>query len=485
MHKNSLWEIKSKENSSLEKETEVDVLIIGGGITGISTAYHLKDSNLKVALVEANTIGSGVTSKTTGKLTYLQEDLYLKIQNYCGKEVAKKYYESQKEAIKLVEKIITENDITCDFVKSPSYVFTNNTSNIGTLQKEKNLLLSFGASIKENSSLPNNIPCKYSIYVEDTYVFHPLKYLNALKKILQKNKVKIYEHSRILSIDWKNDFYLCKTKDAFIKAKSVVLALHYPYFLFPFLMPLKVTLEKSYIGAFPTNEAVNFNAISIDNPVCSMRYQEENEKKYQIFLYDSHNICMETNDLEHFQKLKEFSYPYEYLWSNIDIITGDYLPYIGKIHHHLFLATGYQTWGMTNGSLAGKMISDLVMKKENPYAKIFDPKRKINLGKVVRFPLAMMSNMKSFIGEKLFLKKPWYHEKITFLNRNGKKLAIYTDERGEKHMVYRQCPHLKCNLIFNEEELTWDCPCHGSRFDLDGKCIQGPSNYDICYKEER
>lgn len=483
MNYNSIWLDGSKDLNldSLNNNLEVDVLIIGGGITGVSVGYHLINSDLKVAIVEAGKIGHGVTSKSTAKLTFLQEDIYSKIKKATNYDNSKLYYESQKEAISIVNEIVSKEKIKCNLVRSNSYIFTQDENNINKVSGEKELLESFNEEIEEKEELPNGTKCQKALEVKDTYTFHPLKYVNSLSKILLKNDIEIYENTRVYSITDFNNYYICKANDYFIKAKKVVLALHYPYFITPFFFPLKVYLEKSYIGASKEDKNSDFNAISLDKPVKSLRFYKNNKDNYRIFLYGSRNLCMNVNDGEHFAKLKAFPFDYKYIWSNIDIITSDYLPYIGKIKRDLYLATGYNTWGMTNSAIAGKVISDLILNKENKYIDLFNPKRGV---KIDRIPLILGSNMKSFIEEKLTPDKEWYKNNVRIENRNGKKVGIYIDGDKREHIVYLKCPHFGCNVVFNEEEKTWDCPCHGSRFDLDGKVIEGPSNYDISYKEK-
>ena len=476
MKNESIWlEDKIKTNhNKLEKNLETDILIIGGGITGISCAYHLIDSNLKVTLVEANELGSGVTSKTTGKLTFLQEDIYSKITNTSSEVNAKLYYQAQKHAISLVKEIISKNKINCDLEPSPSYLFTNSNDKIPSLKKIKNLLESYSekVTIKKNFNLAD-IPCKYAIAVSDCYVFHPLKYLNGLVNLI-KNKISIYEYTRITCIKKQSNYFICKTKNHSIKTKKIILALHYPYFLIPYLFPFKVNLEKSYISVTTEKNKNNFNAINLDEETISIRYHKNKNNNYKLYLHPSRNICIHTNDLENFQKNQSISAELKYRWSNIDIITNDYLPYIGEIKDNLYLATGYNIWGMTNGSLAGEIISDLILNRNNQYSDLFNPKRSLKLTKL---PSIIGSSIKGY--KEGITKNFQTNKNITYNELDGRKIATYQDEKGIKHSVYLKCPHLKCNLIFNEVEKTWDCPCHGSRFNIDGKCLEGPSNYDI------
>lgn len=479
----SIWNegIKRKKCSQLSENKEIDVLIIGGGITGISCLYHLMNSNLKVALVEANRIGEGVTSKTTGKLTFLQDGMYSKIEKKRDYDEARLYYQAQKEAISIVTDIVEKEEIDCDLVKSDSYLFTEDENKIDSINDEKNLLQNFGEKVKLVKSFPDGTNFKLGIKVSGTYYFHPLKYLEGLKKIFLKNKMEIYENTRVLKIKTLDDYFVCSTDtNKFVKAKKVILALHYPYFVVPFFMPFKVRLEKSYVGAFLEKDDLSFNAISLEKPVKSIRFQDLKNNKYKIFLYGSRNIAFNIDDKKHFEKLEKFHFDYEYLWSNIDIITSDYIPYVGMIKDNLYLATGYNTWGMTNGSIAGKIISDLVQNKNNKYRDLFDPLRGV---KIEDIPLVLASNTKSYVESKIFPDKGFYND-VRIENINGENIGIYIDEKGVEHKVKIKCPHLGCNLVFNEVELTWDCPCHGSRFDIDGKCLEGPSNYSIYYKGE-
>lgn len=484
MENNSLWldKIKFSEEEVLKENKEVDILIIGGGITGLSTAYHLMNSDLNVCLVERNLIAHGITSRTTGKLTYLQENIYTKLGNN-----AKLYYKSQKDAISLVEEIINKHHINCDFEKVESFIFTNNEEDIIKIKEEQKKLKQLGVDYKKQKSLPLDIKCKYAISVDDTAVFHPIKYLIKLKEIIINNGVKLYENSRVSSIKKYKEKYICNVNGKTVIASKVVIASHYPFFLYPYFLPIKTYLEKSYVSASPIKEINKFSAITVSKKVQSIRFHNPKDNKYLIYLNGSHNLCTKYDDTKNFKnlldELSNMNYKPDFIWSNYDIMTEDNLPYIGYIDDNLLIGTGYNTWGMTNGTIAGKIISDLILGKKNEYISLFDPKRNKKILNVLKYPLYMSYSAKSFIENKVIKNKSWYSSKVIFTNKNGKNIAIYIDENDKKHIVYNLCPHLKCSLIFNEVEKTWDCPCHGSRFDMDGKCIFGPSKKNISYKD--
>lgn len=476
----SLWnDIKVNNSKKINQDLDVDVLIIGGGITGLSTLYQLRNSNFKTILVERNQCGKGVTSRSTAKITYLQEKQYMNIRKYLDVDTAKKYLQSQRDAVLLLVQIIKDENIDCNLALSPSYLFTNQEKNIETLNEEYQFLKDCKIKVQKVKQIPILGDVVDALKVEDTYVFHPLKYINHLKEILNSS---IYEHSKVSSIHKENGYYICNVNEYHVKAKYVVIATHYPYFLFPFMMPVKNYVETSYIGAKKENNLPDFNAINIDNDTISLRIHHDDKNDYLVYLYQSFKSCDIKSIKENFDSLREKN-NFDYVWSNKDIITNDYLPFIGRVYENndsFLIATGYNTWGMTNGTLAGKILADIILKKDNPYISLFYPNRSINFSKFVRFPIDISASVKAIIKstKNNVNNKNVIHKKI-----DGKSVLIYKDENGVEHIVLNRCPHMKCGLQFNEVEKTWDCYCHGSRFDLDGNCIEGPSNFDITFKQ--
>lgn len=477
MKNKSIWQknIKINELPPLTQNMEVDCLIIGGGITGISTLLSLKKTNLKTILVEQNICGMGVTSKSTAKITYLQQDIYQKICKYVNNQSANLYLESQIEATNLLTSIIQKEKIDCNLKASPSYLFINNEKNLAKLNNIYSFLKNNKINVSKVKSIPFNEPIIEAIKVNNTYTFNPLKYLNHLKMKFQDS---IYEHTKVLNIKKQDNKYICQVNAYQITAQKVIIATHYPYFLLPFFMPTKCHIETSYIGTKPINTKIDFNAINLDNPCISLRTYQNN----LIYLYQSLNSSNIKNIKNYFHNLKEKNL--ENFWSNKDIITNDSLPFIGSLiknDNSLLIATGYNTWGMTNATLAGKILTDIILNQENSYIKLFNPRRSLNLGSIINFPLDIYSSLKAIIKGNRFNVN---NSNVTYTKINNQNVAIYKDKYGKEHIVLNRCPHMKCGLILNEEEQTWDCQCHGSRFDLDGNLIEGPSNYNIKFKKE-
>lgn len=468
----SIWKsYNNRKVNKLSKNIDVDILIIGAGITGMTLAYLLKDKN--VCVVDARKIGFGVTLRSTAKINYFQGIVYTKILDVTDNITASSYLNSQIYAMKKLKKIIKKEKIACDLEKVSSYVFPSNKGDIHKLDREVKFLLNNKIKVKEVTNFVKLN--KYKLYgVDDTYVFNPLKYLDGLYNILIDSGVSLYENTNITKIEKIGNSYICATTKNFIKAKIVVVATQYPYFLFPLLLPLKSSLEKSYIIVSKVNTYHKYTYISTSDPIYSTRFYKDKKNIYKISLGKSYNLYKNKIDTECFCKLqKEFDIDNKdivYKYTNTDIITSDYMPYIGSIKNNMYISCGYNTWGITNGILGACIISDRINNKKNKY-DIFNPYR-INISNIVKFPKYIYGSIKSYFKYK--------QDNIKVIKINGQNIGVYNDSKGT-HMVYIKCPHMGCRLRFNEVEKTWDCPCHSSRFNIDGKCIKGPSNYDISF----
>lgn len=463
----SIWGYDKENYNYTKKNIDCDVLIIGGGMCGITTALMLLDSDKKVVLIDANRVGSGITNKTTGKISVMQEYNYQKISN-ISKDLAYTYMHSQVYAVKKLVRLIDKYNIPCDLNKNYSYLFTNSNDNIKKIINEKNLLDKV-LKCEIIDRLPNGYPCLYGIKSDHSFVFNPIKYISFIKNLC-KNKIDIYEYTRVLSITRKLDYFLVKTNKNKITAKKVIICTHYPILVKKLFFPLVTSITKEYVVCGETNDVHNSNMICNDGNVVSMRYYKDN----MIYAGGNDLLGGKLNHKKNINNVikdfkRHFNYPIKYAWYNYDITSTDYLPIIGEVEKNIFVATAFNKWGMTNSVLAASILSDLIKEKKNKYVDVFSIKRK---------SLINSSCFKNMFDNVVTYFKPKKKD-ITYEYIDGIKYAVYTDSDGVSHKIIDKCPHLGCGLIFNFVDKTWDCPCHGSRYDINGKVIHGPSSSSI------
>lgn len=465
--KKSIWENSKANFSYTKKNICCDVLIIGGGMCGISTLLMLLDSDKKVVLIDSNKVGSGITSKTTGKISVVQEFNYQNISK-ISKSLAYDYLHSQVYSVKKLVRLINHYNIPCDLVKNSSYLFTNSEENIKKINDEKEILDKV-LKCEVIDSLPNGYPCLYGVKSDSSFVFNPIKYINYIKDLCKK-RMDIYEYTRAISITRKLDYFLIKTNKNKIRAKQVIICTHYPIFVKKLFFPIVTNITKEYVVCGKTNNAYNSNMISNDKEVVSMRYY----KDYLLYTSGDSLLGTRTNHKNNMTSVindfkRHFNYPIKYTWYNYDITSTDYLPIIGEVDKDIFVATAFNKWGMSNSILSASILSDLIKGNKNKYTDTFSVKRKslINTG--------CFKNM--FDNVVTYFKPKKSNIRYEFID--GVKYAIYTDKDKVEHTVLTKCPHLGCGLNFNDLDKTWDCPCHGSRYDIDGNVIHGPSSYSI------
>ena len=494
MKNKSIWinsKIKNKRLPKLDKDIECDVLIIGGGIAGLSLAYEMIDSNVNVVLIESNICGMGATSKNTGKLTWMQDLIYSRLSRNYNDEVAKLYYDSQVLAIERVREIVNKNKIDCHLNKTKAYVFSDDYNDYSKMADEINFYKKYNIKYKLVDKLSVNYDSKYAIETDGSYVFNPYEYLVSLKKIV-KDKIKIYEDTRCISIDKdsSNDSYVALCDGNYkIKCKYVVMATHYPINIIPFMIPFKTRVDRFFLGASKCKDIKDVQIISYGKKVVSMRYYNDEYNNYLIYGSRSHSNLEKLDVRDDYRELRDeykkyFSKDIEYFYHTHDLMTYDGLPFIGKIENNFFICTGFNKWGNTNGVLAGIVIKDIIENRENKYISLFNPKGRISFDKIKNLCLYNLEVGSRYIINKISSSKKYYQDNVRIRFIDGKKCGVYVDKDGIEHIVSNICPHMKCNLIFNYIDKTWDCPCHCSRFSIDGEIINGPSVYNIKIKKE-
>ena len=498
---NSLWlNEKAKEKfPKLEKDLETQVCIIGAGIFGISTAYYLTQKGYNVTILERNKIANRVTGHTTAKITSQHGLIYHYLLNQYGKEFARKYYLANQKSIQEIEKIITKNQIACDFKRQNSCVYTTNKSESDKINEELHALkeLDIEASKIEEAPLPFEIVS--GVKFKNQAQFNPIKYIDGLVKKITDFKGKIFENTTCYDIKRDDDSYICYTENNTVKAKYVVLASHYPFINFPGVYFAKMYQSSSYvIGIDTKSELFDGMYINIQSPIYSFRTAKEGDKKILLLGGGDHktgeNICYKDSYGLLEEKAKQW-YPnceIKYRWSTRDCITLDKIPYIGEFSNtlpNMYVGTGFNKWGMTSSNVAARIVTDKIIGKENEYSEVFEATRLNPIVNKDEVKNMVSQTVKSLVVERIEKPEKMINDEVSLadikqesgqiVELNGEKVGIYKDIEGKMFGVKPVCTHLGCILNWNGADKTWDCPCHGSRFDYTGKNIYNPALKDL------
>lgn len=470
----SVWnsEIKFRKREKLIKDIECDIVVIGAGIAGLLTAYMLNKNGRNVVVIEAKTISSGNTKNTTAKITCQHDLIYNNLIKEFGEGKARQYAKANELAIKRYKEIVDEENIDCDFQQKDAYIYSlNNTENI---EKEYNAAKKLGidAELVNEVSLPFKV--KGALKFRNQAQFNPLKFLNPISE-----KLTIYENT--IAVDIKENIVI--TEDGEIHANHIVVATHYPFLNVPGYYFMRMHQERSYVLALENAQDVNGMYKSSDKNGYSFR----NYKNLLLFGGSAQRTGEneEGGAYDELRKAAKELYPNsieKFHWSAQDCMTLDNIPYIGHYSsslNNVYVATGFKKWGMTNSMVSAMIISDMILEKENDFSEIFSPKRFDMSASMKNAANDIIITAKNFIAQRIDLPEEHTgniekgHGGI--VEYKGQKAGVYKDSEGKVFAISTKCPHLGCELHWNADELTWDCPCHGSRFDYEGNWIQGPA----------
>jgi len=480
---------KLKNFDTLNEDLECDVCVIGGGITGVSTAYKLAKQGLNVVILEREKLASKTTGFTTAKITSQHGLFYDYLINFKGIEYAKEYLEANEQAISDIKNIIDEENIDCDFEIQSNYVYTGDESEVPKFEKEIKSLqkLNFSAKYIKESPLP--IKFLAGIEFPNQAQFNPRKYISGLCDSIIKNNGKIFENSKVYDVEKFEDGYITLTKNNKVKSKYVVLACHYPFINTPGFYFLKMYQSTSYaIVADTKSKLFSGMYINTENPTLSFKTIKHGDKRLLLIGGNDHKTGQNIELKDRYEILEATTknlYPDSeilYRWSTEDCISLDKIPYIGefsKLMPNMYVATGYKKWGMTTSNIASNIIADKILGKENPYEDIFtatrlEPiKNRDELGNMIKQSVNSLIINKFKIPEEAL--ETVENDSGKIIEIDGKNVGVYRNKEGKIYAVKPVCTHLGCLLKFNDLEKTWDCPCHGSRFDYEGNSIYAPS----------
>ncbi|MGI6049857.1 MAG: FAD-dependent oxidoreductase [Acetivibrionales bacterium] len=485
---NPYWLLDSNENSyeALNEDLSTEYLIIGGGIAGVTALYLLTEAGLNPVLIDANRIGYGTSGRNTGKATAQHGYVYSRIERNYGIEKAKDYYRINSKAIDFIEEMSRKYNIDCQFKRLPAYLFTTDNEYAEKLKREFEIYQEIGIDSSFEEKIPVDIDVLCAIKMNNQAQFHPKRFIDGLVQQAVKQGGRIFENTRVIDFRPGKECVIKLKNGNMIRAKNVIICSHYPCydgkgFYFARLKP-----ERSYIIGIEKESFPDAHFINAEDPTISLRYIPEEK----ILMISGENHKVGHKDGNHYQRLMDYAKKVfnaeevKYQWSAQDYIPHDYVPYAGYInsdYKNIYIATGFKKWGLTNGISAAMLIKDLILTGDSEYKDLFAQLRVMDILSV------------NFIKQNADMAVQWIAGKLTLgetelpeekgtgviVNINGKRCGYYRDEEDNIFLVDTTCPHMSCELKWNSQEKSWDCPCHGSRFDYRGNVLEGPAEYRL------
>ena len=475
-----------------DRHTIYDVIIVGGGITGISAALLLQEAGKKCIVLEANNLCFGTTGGTTAHLNTLLDTPYTTISKNFDKEKAKLVAQSVKEAIDLIRHNITTYKINCGFEEAEAFLFAQNEKQEKELEDIKEAAVEAGVDAVYASQLPKPFVFKKAIQVKGQAKFIPTQYVQGIAKIFERAGGVIIQQCRVTGAE-ENEIIDVETTNGVFKGNALIYATHIPPAVN--LLHLRCVPYRSYAMAVTLKDKGYFKELVYDmyDPYHYYRIQEVNGQSYLIGGGYDHKTAHEENTEHCFLQLeanlretfaiKEVNYK----WSSQYFEPADGIPYIGSLPGHsgkIYVATGFGGNGMVYSGVAAMLLKKIILNEESPYLDLFNSNRIKPVAGFVNFIKHNADVVKQFAGKWL------PHEELEGLatlapgegkvvRLNNQKIALYKDEEGILHAVDPICTHLKCEVKWNTAEKSWDCPCHGARYSFDGKVLTGPADRDL------
>lgn len=472
---------------SLQQDVKVDVAVIGAGIVGITTAFLLKRAGLSVALVEARRAAEQVSGLTTAKITSLHGLIYADLVRNFGEGTAAAYGRSNEAALAKIAGLVSELSIDCSFERSPAYTFCMDAANLDAVRGEADTALRLGLPASFVDQLPVPFPFAGAVRLDNQAQFHPRLYLLRLLREIDGGGSHVFENTRVTDVQ-EGQPCRVETRAGTLQAGRVIVATNLPFLDRGGFFALAYPYAHVAMAALVEPESVVEGMfISVEEPTRSVRFHRGPDGPVLIatgagFKTGHGNPEAAAADLEewvsrHFRVRAVHS-----RWSNEDFVSKDRIPFIGRMRSAsdaLWTATAFGAWGMTGGTLAGMILSDLIRGEPNPWASVYDSTR-----------IAATKGAATFLRENLDVAKEWAGGRLTSgegaaadLGRGegavvaaaSGKVAAYRDEEGIMHAVSATCTHMGCTVVWNGLSKVWDCPCHGSRFDIDGEVVFGPA----------
>jgi glycine/D-amino acid oxidase-like deaminating enzyme/nitrite reductase/ring-hydroxylating ferredoxin subunit len=469
----------------------VDVAVLGGGIVGITTAWLLKQAGYRVAVIDARRILAGVTGNTTAKITALHDLIYQHLINHAGEQRARLYAHANMSAIEEIARVSSLLGIDCDFTWASAFTFAQTDEQVTAVEREVEAATRIGLPAKLVHSCDLPFPIKAAIELPNQAHFHPRRYLLALAAKIPGEDCHLFEETTATDVR-EGPPCVIETNRGPLTADRVVVATHMP-FLLRGLYFARMQVERSYaLGvrlASPIPAGMYISAGADSHDFHSYRPARDDLGPLLIVGGAGHRAGTEADTAARLRQLEDHARScfdvlrVDYRWAAQDNFTIDRIPYVGRLSRrtkHIYVATGFGGWGMTNGTASAMLLSDLIQGRRNPWKELYTPRRADilpNAGKLVAEGVSMAAR---FAGDHLRLPSSSDVADLApgnarIIRRGLKKVGVYRDLVGNLHAVSAACTHMQCIVRWNNAETSWDCPCHGSRFDPDGHVLQGPA----------
>jgi glycine/D-amino acid oxidase-like deaminating enzyme/nitrite reductase/ring-hydroxylating ferredoxin subunit len=477
--------------TSLTGSISADVCVVGAGIAGLTTAYLLSREGVKVVVIDDGPLCGGETGRTTAHLANEIDDSYQEIESLHGRDGARLAAESHTAAIDLIERIVQEENIACDFVRLDGFLFNPVDGDTSFIDQEFEASRRAGLEPDRLLHAPLPFPTGACLRFPNQGKFHILKYLSGVTAAIQRNDAQLFTFTKAVDFSDGSPARV-RTKDGHtIEARAVVVATNSPVNN-RFVPHSKQMAYRTYaIGAripFGSVEAgLYWDTLDPYHYIRTQRASDGSESEILIVGGEDHKTGQDDDPIKHFRALEEWTrerfHSIEeigYRWSGQVLEPDDYLAFIGRNpgDQNIYIATGDSGMGMTHGTIAGMLITDLIQGRDNPWTTLYEPTRK-RLGALGQWARENL-NVAAQYTDWLSKRDAESADNIALgqgavIRESGKPIACYRDPDGELHRCSAVCTHLGCLVSWNAAEKTWDCPCHGSRFDIDGHVLNGPA----------
>jgi glycine/D-amino acid oxidase-like deaminating enzyme len=492
--------MQPSEGGSLTADLTADVVVVGAGIAGLTTAYCLSLEKLSVIVLEAGEIGSGETGRTTAHLTHAMDDRFVTLEQMHGAEKVRLVAESHTASIDRIEAIVHGEGLDCEFTRLDGFLFAIPGESPDLLDQE--LSAAHQAGLSQVSMAPSapltHFNTGRALRFPLQGQFHPMKYLLGLANAISRRGGRIFTASPVVRVDGGKDAQVKTSGNWVVDAGAIVIATNSPIVSRVAIASRQAGYRTYALAArVPSGSAPQALYWDTGQPYHYIRIQRRSGSDLLIVGGEDHKTGQSNDAVERWGNLETWTRErfdavgeIEYRWSGQVMEPVDCLAFIGRNpldEENVFIATGDSGQGMTHGTIAGMLLTDLIMRRANPWAELYDPSR-IQAQAIGRFASENLNAAAQYgawvTGGDVEDVDQIQRESGAVVRRGLRKIAVYRDETGNLHERSAVCPHLGCVVNWNTAEATWDCPCHGSRFDRYGKVIMGPAQQDLAIAED-